>query len=85
MARYMVTTTDPRKRQLKLQQQGTELLKRFDLLRVLSRFGRIEPIGSYSYGLMQVPDIDFKVYCKALDQPAIRRLTILKGWGYRRV
>jgi hypothetical protein len=70
----MVTTAEARARQLWLQQQGAKLLKHFHLVDVLSKFGRTEPIGSYSYGLMQVPDIDFKVYCQTIDSPAVRRL-----------
>lgn len=67
-------TVKAKERQLQLKKRGTALLHEFDLLHVLGRFGRVQAIGSYSYDLMQVPDVDFKIYCEKLDQSAIRRL-----------
>jgi hypothetical protein len=69
-----ITTTQARKRQQQLQARGAELLKSFDLIHKLDSFGRVRATGSYSYGLMQVPDLDFKIYCKEIDQHAVRRL-----------
>src|SRR5690242_1207419 len=70
----MSTIAEARERQLQLQRDGKLLLERFGLLRVLATFGSVESIGSFSYGLMQVPDLDFKIYCEKLYPETIREL-----------
>jgi hypothetical protein len=71
---YMVSLEQARQRQDLLQRQAAAVLERFDLVSRLHAFGRVQSIGSYSYGLMQVPDLDFKIYCDPIDQQTIREL-----------
>jgi hypothetical protein len=68
----MVTINQVRQRSGELKEQGEKLLVHLDLITTLTTFGEVWLIGSYSYDLMQVPDIDFRIYCKTLDRNAIR-------------
>ena len=71
---YMTQSGTAIKRSEWFQNQGRALLEHFDVISSLSEFGEVWSVGSYSYRLMQVPDLDFKVFCKALDRRRIGRL-----------
>lgn len=66
--------TTPIERSQWLQARSSELLEYFNILPTLAKMGEVWSIGSYSYRLMQVPDIDFKIFCQPLDARAIRKL-----------
>lgn len=71
---YMTESSPVIERSEWLQNQGRELLEYFDVISSLTEFGEVWSVGSYSYHLMQVPDLDFKIFCKALDRRRIGRL-----------
>jgi hypothetical protein len=70
----MITTKQPRDRADQLTKNGKELLKTFNLIPTLKKMGDVQPLGSFSYNLMQVTDLDFKIFCAELDRMAILEL-----------
>jgi len=67
----MTTTEQALQRNQWLHKNGKQLLAKFDFISTLTTLGEVQPIGSFSYGLMQVADLDFKVYCPELNPSSI--------------
>ena len=70
----MIDITKAKERNRWLHRNGQRLLDIIDLEPKLATFGDVQSIGSFSYNLMQVADIDFKIYSSVLDQAAILAL-----------
>lgn len=70
----MKNLLDPQKRSRWLQEHGALLLEHLGVPELLGHFGEVWSIGSYSNQLMQVPDLDFKIYCDELDGAAVQAL-----------
>jgi hypothetical protein len=70
----MPTVQQARQRSDWLTRHGKALLDAFDLMPALAKFGEVYPLGSFSYDLMQVTDLDFKIFCPKLDRSAIWEL-----------
>jgi len=52
------------KKQIELQEQTNEVLQKLDLIKILSKYGEVKMVGSFSLGLMTWPDIDIDLISK---------------------
>lgn len=59
-----MTLEEAKRQQKVLQDRATELLENYQIKELFSRVGELTIVGSYSYGLMVIPDIDFNIYCE---------------------
>lgn len=57
----MITLEQARENQRDLQAAADDLLSEYGILNMLSKYGDVKTVGSYEYGLMVYPDIDFTV------------------------
>ena len=83
--------SDLLEKQASLQAQAAEVLKRLDLLKLISRYGRATVVGSVALVLMTWPDIDidlkskaginnhdyFEIIKKIFAQKDVRKLTLI--------
>lgn len=53
--------------QVELQAEALRLLDKYNVIEILSEYGEVNFVGSYSFGLMVVPDIDIEVYNENID------------------
>ncbi|MBI2798426.1 hypothetical protein HYX70_04000 [Candidatus Saccharibacteria bacterium] len=63
----MITLEEANKKAEALQKDGRALLDQYDTLSLLARLGDIHVDGSFAYGLMVKPDIDFHIYSSFPD------------------
>lgn len=59
-----MTLSEAKKQQSVMQYRATTLLKDYKIKDLFSSIGDLVSVGSYSYGLMVIPDIDFSIYCE---------------------
>lgn len=59
-----MTLEEAKKQSKVLHDTATELLDTYQIKDLFTPIGDLTTVGSYSYGLMVIPDIDFNIYCK---------------------
>jgi hypothetical protein len=64
-----------RAEQLRLQQQADKMLEKTKIMQVFAKHGTVSPIGgSYAYGLMVYPDLDFGLIANQVTKEAFASL-----------
>lgn len=62
------------KQEEKLQKEAKEVLNKLDLIKLLSKYGQPEIVGSLALGLMTWRDIDLEIICEKLDRNFITEI-----------
>src|SRR5437588_869275 len=63
----MIDLVEAKRRAAKLQRQADQVLQHFQFEKLLQELGEVHRIGSYIYGLMVKPDIDYAIYNDTSD------------------
>lgn len=63
----MITVEEAKKHQVSLQKDGQAILSKYSILKLLSKLGDVHIDGSFTYGLMVKPDIDFHIFTESPD------------------